>query len=356
MPLVNSFAGASARGLGLGAAGGLPPFEVAYVVVAGGGGGAGGFMRPEPYSRTRVFGGGGGGGGGFRSSAPGIPSGGPGGTVESLLEVDAGTNYTVTVGAGGGGGYTGPDDAYGYRGNPTTFASIVSFGGGSGGNEYDPRGLPGIPTSGSSGGVGAINPVDARPSNKGYPGGNNYYPVPLSPSIGGFTGGAGTGGGGATAAGIDYPDPVGVSWGTNGGNGRNIAPFYPSAPPSAVMSSGGGGGSASYPSPGSLGGDAGTNAGAGGNAWAPTPPIHGGNAVAGYGGGGGGGAGMPGGPNSGLGGNGAGGSIILRIPILYTASFSPGVSLRSPSTATPTHRFYDIITAGPSDTVTFAGA
>ena len=82
-------------------------FDLEYLVVAGGGGGGN-------------SNGGGGGAGGFRTGTG--------------LSVTAGTNYTVTVGAGGGAG-TGRSSPYvaPTSGFDSTFSSITSAGGGSGG-------------------------------------------------------------------------------------------------------------------------------------------------------------------------------------------------------------------------------
>ncbi len=93
---------------GGGGSGGASPAIFSYAVVAGGGGAAGG-TRP-----------GGSGAGGFRSSYPGLNSGGGYPQPENTLALDAGS-YTVTVGAGGGSGANGGD---------SVFASVISLGGG----------------------------------------------------------------------------------------------------------------------------------------------------------------------------------------------------------------------------------
>ena len=76
--------------------------SVEYLVVASGGGGGG-----------RI--GGGGGAGGFRTGTG--------------LSVTAGTDYTITVGAGSAGGV---GNARGTSGNDSTFSTITSAGGGGG--------------------------------------------------------------------------------------------------------------------------------------------------------------------------------------------------------------------------------
>jgi hypothetical protein len=67
------------------------PLVVDYLVVAGGGGGGG--------STGTFYGSGGGGAVGLRST---VTATGGGGSLETALTLIASTNYTVTVGAGGG--------------------------------------------------------------------------------------------------------------------------------------------------------------------------------------------------------------------------------------------------------------
>jgi YD repeat-containing protein len=110
--------------------------NVEYLVVAGGGGG--GINWP----------GGGGGGGG-------------GGLLRGETQMTSGALRTVTVGAGGAGGYpaTGPDTV-GVSGGNSSFGSLSAIGGGGG------RGYGAAKTGGSGGGSSA-----AGTPGQGYPGG-----------------------------------------------------------------------------------------------------------------------------------------------------------------------------------------
>lgn len=333
MPLVNSFAAASGRSLGFGAASGVSPFDVDFWVVAGGGGGGSG---------PATFGGGGGGAGGYKASVPGPAPATPSfPAVLPALTVDADVAYPVLIGAGGAGAGAQPGPA-GANGSPSNFATIPTTGGGRGGSTADYRGNPG----GSGGGVVGINPADASSGipGQGNPGGNNFGPNTNPTGIGG------TGGGGGSSPGTPWTVPTGPR-GTAGGSTAYGVPgdgWYPTgAPYFNVAFSGGGGGAGIVDDGGGFGGRGYYNPGPGGS----------GTANSGYGGG----AGYPG-FSGGAGGSGA---IVLKIPILHTATFTPGVSQHagspypvitpSPQT-TPTHRFYFITAAGPSDTVTFGAA
>jgi hypothetical protein len=86
------------------------PLNVEYIVLAGGGGG-------------RSYWGGKGGAGGYRSSISGEISGG-GCSAESILSLDTGVSYNVSVGAGGSAGSNGGD---------SSFNNITSIGGGAAG-------------------------------------------------------------------------------------------------------------------------------------------------------------------------------------------------------------------------------
>jgi hypothetical protein len=148
---------------------------VNFLVLAGGGCGGNG----ATVSSNRA--GGGGGAGGLRSSIS--PTGGGGSAESAFTSLALGTNYTVTVGAGGASGSPGESGA---DGNNSVFNTITSTGGGGGagggGNKSGRSGGSG--GGGSQGGSGA-----AGTSGQGYAGGN---------SSGGNAGG---GGGGAGAAG-----------------------------------------------------------------------------------------------------------------------------------------------------------
>lgn len=208
--------------------------NVEYVVIGGGGGGGGAE-------------GGAGGAGGYRSSVVGESSGG-GGSAESRLSLASGTNYTVTIGAGG----ISRTQVNSDTGISSTFASITSAGGG--GGAYNAVGL----TGGSGGGSSYQSTGGSGTANQGFAGG------------GGFIGGNwyGGGGGGASAAGQAGQS----SKGGNGGNG-----VASSITGSSVTRAGGGG--------------AGTNGvgGSGGGGNGSTGPSTGQSGTANTGGGGGGG-------------------------------------------------------------------
>jgi hypothetical protein len=207
-----------------------------YLVVAGGGGGGGG---NEP-------GGGGGGAGGYRTNVGG-----------SALSLTSGTNYTVTVGAGGAGGIK----VLGNNGSDSVFSTITSTGGGRGagsigtdtvtsGNGGSGGGgaRPGSPGTNMAGGLG--NTPSTSPS-QGNDGGNGRH-------IGGVSSNGG-GGGGSSAAGQNASD---VSRGGNGGNGSAN-----SISGSSVTYAGGGGGGSdtgNNGTGGTGGGGAGANTGVSG--------------------------------------------------------------------------------------------
>ena len=128
---------------------------VEYLVIAGGGGAADA---------------GGGGAGGYRSSASGERSGG-GASAETTLTLASGAAQTVTVGAGGNGGFgTNPTN-----GSNSVFGSITSTGGGAG--RYANPNSTG--NSGGSGGGGSAVSSNgtggAGTANQGYAGGGSIY-------------------------------------------------------------------------------------------------------------------------------------------------------------------------------------
>ena len=223
-----------------------------YVVGGGGGGGASGLRKDG--GRLGSYAGAGGGGGGAARSATTTLSG----------------SYSVTIGSGGAGAAT-PAWGTGDNGGTTSFGSVASAGGGSGGGcGYETTEF--MPGSGGSGGTsGSVAGASGgrggtESSYKGGNGGNGSYAFGNS-SFDGVRYGAG-GGGGA------------FSWAN---------------------------GSTAYQSSGGLdgGGIGPTSNGSGGYA------VSGGNATANTGSGGGGGAG--GGVPNGWGSGGAGGSGIAII-------------------------------------------
>ena len=264
-----------------------------FLVIAGGGGGGSGVDSPN----NRV--GGGGGAGGYRTSTG---TSGGGGSAETILTFNAGTTYTITVGAGGNGtSGAGQNGSAGSNSviSGTGITTITSSGGGYGGANATSGG-----TGGSGGGAGCVSGTGGSgTSNQGYAGGNN--------------GGNNTaaGGGGASAAGTTPS----ASSGNGGAGGNGVAS---SITGSSITRGGGGGGGGT--GTGGAGGTGGGGAG-GGTGSAPN------NGTAGTAntGGGGGGAG----DNSGTvcnGGAGGSGVVILR---MLTSKYS-GTTTGSPSVST----------------------
>lgn len=238
--------------------------NVEYLVVAGGGGGG--------YDRA-----GGGGAGGYRSSVVGQSSGG-GASAESTLTLTAGTNYTVTIGAGGAGATS---NVAGSDGVASVFSTISANGGGGGGpgfaSELGRSGGSGGGTGGQSGGLGLTG--GAGTTNQGFAGGNGDG----SNNSGG--------GGGASAA------------GASGSTGIGGAGVSSNVTGSTITRAGGGGGAAiSGGSPGRAGG----SGGGGASGWSGGAPIAG---TVNTGGGGGGGGQI--GDNR-IGGAGGSGIVVVR--------------------------------------------
>lgn len=275
------------------------PLSVEYLVVAGGGGGAGGT-------------GGGGGAGGYRTG--------------TLTNLNTGTAYTVTIGAGGTPGTYIQSTKTGGDGGNSIFSTITSNGGGGGASNVG---------TGGNGGSGGGGGHDA-------PGGSGNTPS-TSPSQGsnGASGGSanlygGGGGGGASGAGTQGQTTSDTARGKGGdGTASSISG-------SSVTYAGGGGGgiynTTSGVSPGGSGGG-----GNGGNS-----SLAGQNGTTNRGGGGGGA-----GNNTNNSGTGGSGIVILKIPDSYSATFSAGVT-QSLSTAVAGFKIYTITAAGVSDTVTFS--
>lgn len=216
----------------------VAPTSVEYLVVAGGAGGGYGrsvnvFDSKLGYDVNVMVGGGGGGAGGYRTATG--------------LAVSAGTNYTVTVGAGGSS--NSGDLASDRNGSNSVFSSITSTGGGGGGG----YGGGGNAATGGSGG-GGIYQIDKRRTNCAFTGDFNGNGAAGTSGQGNSgvspSGPAGGGGGGAGAGGS----------GGNGGSGSAS-----SITGSSVTRAGGGGGGAragqAVGTGGSGGGGGGSNAG-----------------------------------------------------------------------------------------------
>jgi hypothetical protein len=265
---------------------------VDYLVVAGGGGGGG--------ADDLCGGGGGAGAGGFRTSDYSY-SGPP--LASSCGVTITATNYPITIGAGGLGGFAcvpasppGNPTRCGASGSPSVFSTITSTGGGGGGSPAS----CGVGKSGGSGGgaaranaAGSGNTPPTSPS-QGNNGGTGPTNSPTNVGRGG-------GGGGANAVGQCSPA---------GGGGGNGEPN--SITGSAVTYAGGGGGGADNDPPGPVfegPGPGGTGGGGNGG----SNGIGGGGTINTGGGGGGGSTVDPDPGNAGgAGGNGGSGIIIIR--------------------------------------------
>jgi len=245
-----------------------------------------------------VVAGGGAGGTGQSATNGGTGGGGAGGLRTGNLSVSPGTNYTVTVGAGGSN----------TNGSDSVFSSITSQGGGLGGNYDVNTGTVG--SSGGSGGGGGATVFGAATIAGGS--GNSS---PQQGYGGGFATASfscpnGGGGGGAGAAGSDttFNGPGG-----NGGSGQ-----YITITGANVAYAGGGGGA-----PWGCGAANGTGGvGGGGNGRANTGGISGSVNT----GGGGGGC-----DNSG-GGSGGSGLVILKVPNPFTANIANTLTFNTTNT------------------------
>ena len=264
----------------------VAPLSVEYLVIAGGGSGGQGL-------------GSGGGAGGFRSNVVGQVSGG-GASAEPSLTVQALTNYTVTVGAGGPGTVT--QNVNGVQGSNSVFSSITSIGGGGG---------SGTGAGGGNGGSGGGANANLGAAGLGTAG-QGFNGFRFTTGGGGFNNG---GGGGAGAAATSGAGGSGASSNITG---------------SAVLRGGGGGGY-NNSAAGSGGGGRGGTGGNSGNATITS-------GVANTGGGGGGNHSA-----NAWSGTGGSGVVILRYPNTHTITLGAGLS---GSTATVDGNRVTTITAG----------
>ncbi len=257
--------------------------SVDFLVIAGGGGGG----------KDK---GGGGGAGGYRNSYSSETSGG-GNSSETALQLNPGTVYTITVGSGGAGSTSLPNQ--GANGNTSSITGsditdITTVGGGGGGsNGSQPS--AGTGNDGGSGGGATYSGSNAGSgtANQGFAGED--------------TGGQNPAGGGGGAGEVGGADGT-----AHGGDGLSS-----SITGSAVTRGGGGGGN--NDSTNQPGGD-----GGGGLGGSESSSVAG-NGTANTGGGGGGGSGAQ--PGAG---NGGSGVVILR---LATANYS-GTTSGSPTVST----------------------
>jgi hypothetical protein len=249
----------------------------------------------------------GGGGGGYWGTQ-GAGGGGGGVTNNTAFAVVGGSNYTVTVGAGGLGSWGGPNAAnvrQATSGSNSVFGSITALGGGNGGSGGQTSGR-GIGVVGSSGGLSQGS--DAN--NLGTPGqGNNGGAGQGSPNFGqGGGGGAGANGQAGT-----------TTYGGAGGIGLYFSAFANWGDTSHLGYFGGGGGGG-YRNGSATGGGAGGwgGGGTGGNQGGST--LNNGQANTG---GGGGGADYKDGPTSSKAGDGGSGIVIVR----YVGSTMPSMKI-----------------------------
>jgi len=265
----------------------IPPLTVSYLVVAGAGSG-GGVKATGGYHAA----GGGGGAGGYRTNY--------GGTA---LTLTAGTNYTVTVGAGAP-----MANQLASSGSNSTFSTIISAGGGGG---FSGGSSQAAQSGGSGGGggrdstaAGAGNTPSTTPS-QGNDGG-----------VGNATHSQGGGGGGAGQTGQNGNTISGV--GGNGGDGLSN-----SITGTATFYAGGGGGSN-----GNLGSTSTISTGGqggGGNGVVFEGGYYGNAGASNTGGGGGGSCAYYNATNT-AGGAGGSGIVILRYPSGYTISGLSGTT------------------------------
>lgn len=292
-----------------------PPLVVEYLVIAGGG--SGGNMIA-----------GGGGAGGYRE-----------GTIPAVL----GSNYPVSVGAGGFIPSIYDPQTTG-NGSNSVFSTITSTGGGKGGGVHSPPSW-GIAANGGSGGGGNTTAFNSQGA------GNTPPTTPPQGNPGGYGNSTpryqGGGGGGALEAGIDggAPTPVPGQFtpAGRGGNGKTST-----ITGSSVTRAGGGGGGYGYGSPPTVptlptapGGAGGGGAGGPGAAGGRGP---GSNGSVNTGGGGGGASSTDFGSPYPLGGGGGSGIVILRYPQYHTIA-NPGGGLTISTYPVGTDRVSEI-TAG----------
>ena len=281
--------------------------EINYLVVAGGGAGGGAYTNESGTA-------GGAGAGGLRST---VTATGGGGTLETPLYLNKGTNYTVTVGAGGSASQN--SSTWGADGNNSVFSSITSTAGGGGGG-----GNPTVvaESAGRNGGSGGGN-------NNG-----NSYSAGSGTANQGYGGGTGNpagGGGGAGGAGQN---------GTSGQAGAGGAGVAVSITGSSVTYAAGGGAGGAQGTTRGLGGSTTATGGNGG--------VNESNGQSGFsntgGGGGASGAGRSGAVSV-IAGNGGSGVVILRW-LTADGSITVGAGLTADATGTDGSYSYKKFTAG----------
>ena len=199
---------------------------------------------------------GGGGGGGSRNAG----GGGAGGLIyTSSFSVVSGSNYVVTVGAGGLGSIDYSHNVDGASGSSSVFGSLVAVGGGFGGGAGNGG------AGGSGGGGAAFTSGGTGTSGQGWAGGSGGGE--WAGGGGGGAGGAGVNGGGAgnigTAGGIGITNSIsGTSvWYAAGGGGGT----YQGTPGTGGSGIGGDGSATGSPEgSGAIAGNGAPNTGSGG--------------------------------------------------------------------------------------------
>lgn len=283
------------------------PQVIEYLVIAGGGSGDGVYVR----------GGGGGGAGGYRCSVIGESSAGAKTvtSAESLFEFELGTNYTVTVGAGGA---TTNADYSGASGSNSVFATITSAGGGQGGaaNSY------GGASGGSSGGGGHSSGSSSSASN-GHRGGSGLDQNP-------FFAGGGAGGAGGSGSSASNGGTAATRYAGSGGVGLTS-----SINGTATGRAGGGPGAGANTSMNSQTFSDGANSSAG------NPTVNSGA--------GGGGRGN----QHGIQRAGASGIVIIRYPNIYSITIGAGLTNSGETVLDGAYKYVEF-TAG-TGTVSFSG-
>src|SRR5258708_7048804 len=155
----------------------------------------GSWIAPAGITEILLIGSGGGGGGAGGNNLPSNEAGaGGGGAIQSsvYVTVTPNTTYTVTVGAGGNGNAANSDGSIGAN---TTFGSLATFSGASGGNSFTSLGLGGASFTTNNGiNIFMSNATVAGRSiaNVGNGGANHIAGIAGDQNIvGGFSGGSG---------------------------------------------------------------------------------------------------------------------------------------------------------------------
>jgi hypothetical protein len=274
----------------------------------------------------------GGGGGGSNKGGGGGAGGLLTGTTTNLT---TNTNYTITIGGGG---------AVDTNGSNSVFNLTTSNGGGAGGRIFNTTAGTGGCGGGAGGahaGIGTGYSGGTPFSGQGYKGGGNYNGVTV------LTHSGGGGGGGAGMAGYNALETSGAT----GGDGLYFSEYSTLGGSPSGWFAGGAGGGAPYNNDRGFGGKGGGGQGAQNLSGYGTQNASGGTVNTG----GGGGGGSIGGSGSGFydGKSGGSGIVILRIPDVYTARFSSGVS--ASVTKSGGYKYYKVTaTSTTSETVSFS--